>query len=72
MLTLIFSDSPVLTGEHIGNAKRGYEIHPEWYKPTKSRVTIMIGNDVLAVLKAGGRGEQTRINAILRKEEMGA
>ena len=67
-----FSDSPVLTREYIGNAKRGYEIHPGWYKPTKSRVTIMIGNDVLAVLKAGGRGEQTRINAILRKEEMGA
>lgn len=67
-----FSDSPVLTGEHIGNSKRGYGIRPGWYKPAKSRVTIMIDNDVLAVLKAGGRWEQTRINAILRKEEMGA
>lgn len=67
-----FSDSPVLIGEHIGNSKRGYGIRPGWYKPAKSRITIMIDNDVLAVLKAGGRGEQTRINAILRKEEMGA
>ncbi len=32
-----FSDSPVLTGEYIGNAKRGYEIHPGWYKPAKSK-----------------------------------
>lgn len=31
-----FSDSLVLTGEYIGNAKRGYEIHPGWYKPTKA------------------------------------
>lgn len=38
----------------------------------KSRITIMIDNDVLAVLKAGVRGKQTRINAILRKEVMGA
>lgn len=52
-----FSDSPVLTGEHIGNSKRGYGIRPGWYKPAKSRITIMIDNDVLAVLKAGGRGE---------------
>ena len=63
-----FSDSPVLTGEHIGNVKRGYEIHPEWYKPTKSRVTIMIGDDVLAVLKAGVRGEQTRIKPFSEKK----
>lgn len=32
----------------------------------------MIDNDVLAALKAEGKGYQTRINAILRKEVMGA
>ena len=42
------------------------------YKPTKSKIPIMIDNDVLAALKAEGKGYQTRINAILRKEVMGA
>ena len=32
----------------------------------------MIDNDVLAALKTEGKGYQTRINAILRKEVMGA
>ena len=32
----------------------------------------MIDNDVLAALKAEGKGYQTRINSILRKEVMGA
>ena len=63
-----FSDCPVLTKEQLRKARRGYEVHPEWYKPTKSKITIMIDNDILAVLKAEGKGYQTRINAILRKE----
>lgn len=67
-----FSDSPVLSKKQISNARRGYEVHPEWYKPTKSKITIMIDNDVLAALKAEGKGYQTRINSILRKEVMGA
>lgn len=67
-----FSDCPRLTAEQLKEAKRGYEVHPEWYKPTKSKITIMIDNDVLAALKAEGKGYQTKINAILRKEVMGA
>ena len=61
-----------LTTEQIAKGRRLYEIHPEWYKPTKSKITIMIDNDVLAALKSGGKGYQTRINAILRKEVLGA
>lgn len=67
-----FSDCPPLSVEQLKNARRGYEVHPEWYKPTKSKITIMIDNDVLAALKAEGKGYQTRINSILRKEVMGA
>lgn len=67
-----FSDCPVLTKEQLKDATRGYEAHPEWYKPTKSKITIMIDNDVLAVLKSEGKGYQTRINAILRKEVIGS
>ena len=39
-----FSDCPVLTKEQLKDATRGYEAHPEWYKPTKSKITIMILN----------------------------
>lgn len=27
-----FSDCPVITAEQLEKAKRGYEIHPEWYE----------------------------------------
>lgn len=33
----------------------------------KRRVTIMLDPDILARLKAGGRGWQTRANALLRE-----
>jgi uncharacterized protein (DUF4415 family) len=34
--------------------------------PTKSAVSIRLDPDVLAFFKTGGRGYQTRINAVLR------
>lgn len=37
------------------------------YAPRKRSVTTKIDEDVLAWLKTGGRGYQTRLNAILRK-----
>jgi uncharacterized protein (DUF4415 family) len=36
------------------------------WPPTKTQLTIRLDADVLAWLKAGGRGYQTRINRILR------
>lgn len=39
----------------------------EMYAPRKRSVTTKIDEDVLAWLKTGGRGYQTRLNAILRK-----
>jgi uncharacterized protein (DUF4415 family) len=40
---------------------------PSLYKPIKRDIHIKIDADVLAWLKSGGKGYQTRINAILRE-----
>lgn len=65
-------DCPLMTKEQIKNLRPLRDVHPEWYKPTKSKITIMLDNDVLAVLKSEGKGYQTKINSILRKAVMGA
>ena len=38
------------------------------YHPTKKMTTVRLYADVLAWLRSQGKGYQTRINAILRKE----
>ncbi len=38
-----------------------------FYRPKKNAVTIRLDADVLAWLKAGGEGYQTRINGYLRE-----
>ena len=45
------------------NAVRG-----RFYRPTKTSTTVRIDSDVLAWLRAQGKGYQSRINAILRRE----
>jgi uncharacterized protein (DUF4415 family) len=57
-----FSDIPELTEEFWKNAVRG-----RFYKPTKQATTVRFDTDVLAWLKAQGKGYQTRMNAILRE-----
>jgi uncharacterized protein (DUF4415 family) len=57
------SDIPEITEEQFRNAVRG-----KYYRPNKAQVTAMVDMDVLAWLKSGGAGYQTRMNAILRKE----
>ena len=57
------SDIPPLTEEFWKNAVRG-----RFYKPTKTSTTVRIDTDVLAWLKSQGKGYQSRINAILRRE----
>jgi uncharacterized protein (DUF4415 family) len=58
-----FSDSPALNKEFFKNAVRG-----RFYKPTKTSTTLRIDSDVLAWLRTQGKGYQSRINAILRRE----
>lgn len=56
------SDIPELTNEKWAGANRG-----RFYRPIKQQITARLDADVLAWLKAGGQGYQTRMNAILRR-----
>jgi uncharacterized protein (DUF4415 family) len=58
-----FSDIPPLTEDVWKNAVR-----VKYYKPTKTSTTVRIDSDVLAWLRAQGKGYQSRINAILRRK----
>ncbi len=58
-----YSDILPLTEDFWKNAVRG-----RFYKPTKTSTTVRLDSDVLAWLKAQGKGYQSRINAILRRE----
>jgi len=58
-----FSDIPPLTEEFWKSAVRG-----KFYKPIKTSTTVRIDSDVLAWLRAQGKGYQSRINAILRRK----
>jgi uncharacterized protein (DUF4415 family) len=57
------SDIPEMTDEQWKNARRGH-----FYRPRKLQITARVDADVLAWLKAAGKGYQSRINAILRRE----
>ena len=57
------SDIPEMTDEQWKNAKRGH-----FYRPRKLQITARVDADVLDWLKAQGKGYQSRINAILRRE----
>ena len=58
-----YSDISPLSDDFWKNAALG-----RFYKPTKTSTTVRIDSDVLAWLKAQGKGYQSRINAILRRE----
>jgi uncharacterized protein (DUF4415 family) len=58
-----FSDIPPLTEDFWKTAVRG-----KFYKPVKTSTTVRIDSDVLAWLRAQGKGYQSRINAILRRK----
>jgi uncharacterized protein (DUF4415 family) len=62
-----YSDIPASTKDFWGNAARG-----RFYKPTKTSTTVRIDTDVLAWLRLQGKGYQSRINAILRREMLSA
>ncbi|MGD0293972.1 MAG: BrnA antitoxin family protein [Terracidiphilus sp.] len=58
-----YSDIPPLGDVFWKNAVRN-----PFYRPTKTSTTVRIDSDVLLWLRAQGRGYQSRINAILRRE----
>jgi uncharacterized protein (DUF4415 family) len=61
------SDAPELTDEQWKYAIRGH-----FYRPVKRQITARVDADVLEWLKAQGKGYQSRINAILRREMLTA
>ena len=58
-----YSEIPPLGDAFWKNAVRN-----PFYRPTKTSTTVRIDSDVLLWLRAQGRGYQSRINAILRRE----
>ena len=61
------SDIPELDESFWKNAVRN-----PFYRPTKTSTTVRIDSDVLAWLRSQGKGYQSRINAILRREMLAA
>jgi uncharacterized protein (DUF4415 family) len=61
------SDAPELTEEQWKKGIRGH-----FYRPVKRQVTARVDADVLEWLKAQGKGYQSRMNAILRREMLTA
>lgn len=61
------SDSPKLTDAQLVEMQRA-----ERYRPIKQQITARLDADVLAWLKAGGKGYQSRMNAILRQAMLNA
>ena len=61
------SDIPELTAEEWKKGIRG-----RFYRPVKRQITARVDADVLEWLKAQGKGYQSRINAILRREMLAA
>ena len=61
------SDMPELTDAQLAEMKR-----PGHYRPVKKQTTTRLDDDVLAWLKAGGMGCQSRMNAILRQAMLNA
>lgn len=62
-----FSDIPPLDDAFWKRAVRN-----PFYKPTKTSTTVRIDSDVLLWLRGQGKGYQSRINAILRREMLAA
>ncbi len=61
-----YSDIPPLTEEFWKKARPWRDRH--LYKPTKTSTTIRLDSDVLEWFKSQGKGYQTRVNSILRKQ----
>ena len=62
-----FSDAPVLTEEQMKEFKPSHLRNMANYKPIKKTVNVRLDADVIEWLQSGGKGYQTRMNAILRE-----
>ena len=62
-----YGDVPTLTEAQLAELHR-----PEHVRPRKTQITTRLDADVLAWLKVGGRGYQSRMNAILRRAMLDA
>ena len=62
-------DTEIDTGDHpeLTEAQLAAMQRPEHFRPVKKQITARLDADVLAWLKAGGKGYQSRMNAILRQ-----
>jgi uncharacterized protein (DUF4415 family) len=58
-----YNDIPALQEDFWKKAVRN-----PFYRPTKTSTTVRIDSDVLHWLRSHGKGYQSRINAILRRE----
>lgn len=56
------SDIPELTEDFWKNAVRN-----PFYRPVKKQITLRLDADVIAWLRRGGKGYQTKANALLRQ-----
>jgi uncharacterized protein (DUF4415 family) len=65
--TIDFSDAPPMSEQQMATAVRG-----EFYRPVKRSITARLDADVLDWLQADGKGYQSRMNAILRREMLAA
>ena len=61
--TLDYSDIPSLPGNFLETAIRN-----PYFRPVKRQITLRLDADIIAWLRQGGKGYQTRLNDILRKE----
>jgi uncharacterized protein (DUF4415 family) len=50
------------------NAQWKTAVHGKFYRPNKKQITAKVDADVLEWLKSQGKGYQSRMNAILRRE----
>ena len=57
------ADMPELTDTQLAEMRPATH-----YRPVKQQITARVDSDVLAWLKSQGKGYQSRINAILRRE----
>ena len=58
-----YSDIPPLSDDAFKTAVRG-----RFYRPVKQQITARVDADVVDWLKSYGKGYQSRLNAILRRE----
>jgi uncharacterized protein (DUF4415 family) len=62
-----FSDAPELTDKQLAQMRPSHYRNMANYKPIKRTVNVRLDADVIEWLQSGGKGYQTRMNAILRE-----